>query len=178
MAEHWFPDNSVICNFGAVDQLSLLKGYLRGRGRVVEAVAREITQSSSWVPALLQLDQQEWFGEPIVISEEADRNAVEQMRRHQFGGTVKEPKKHLGESQTLHVIQSTGFEGSTWITDDGDAYAFGRRRQIVTKNTFEVLQALVAFGEITSDSAFELMVRMDECDRGLMYQPTSAREFL
>jgi hypothetical protein len=33
MTLYWFPDNTVLCNFAAVDGLALLEQILRGRGR-------------------------------------------------------------------------------------------------------------------------------------------------
>jgi predicted nucleic acid-binding protein len=43
---HWFPDNTVLCNFAAVDALTLLEQVLDGRGRWVEAIAHEAKQSA------------------------------------------------------------------------------------------------------------------------------------
>ncbi|MGH3277686.1 MAG: hypothetical protein ACRDNW_00920 [Trebonia sp.] len=42
MTEHLFPDNTVLCNFAAVNRLDLLKSVLGGRGRWTEAVAYEV----------------------------------------------------------------------------------------------------------------------------------------
>lgn len=39
-----FPDNTVLCNFAAVDQLSLLRNWLLDRGRWSEAVAAEASR--------------------------------------------------------------------------------------------------------------------------------------
>lgn len=41
MTDHLFPDNTVLCNFAAVNRLDLLKSVLSGRGRWTEAVAYE-----------------------------------------------------------------------------------------------------------------------------------------
>lgn len=38
MADPVFPDNTVLCNFAAIERLDLLIGWLRGRGRWTEAV--------------------------------------------------------------------------------------------------------------------------------------------
>ena len=55
MAEHLFPDNTVLCNFAAVDRLDLLKSVLGGRGRWTEAVAYEASRSAAKLPPLLRL---------------------------------------------------------------------------------------------------------------------------
>ena len=70
MPIHWFPDNSLICNFAAVDQLGLLRTSLHGSGRIVEAVEYEIERSSAHVPHLRGLDTNEWFGDAISFQDE------------------------------------------------------------------------------------------------------------
>ena len=36
MVQGLFPDNTVLCNFAAVERLDLLRDWLRGRGRWTE----------------------------------------------------------------------------------------------------------------------------------------------
>ncbi len=172
---HWFPDNSVIVNFGRIDRLDLLKSYLRDRARVTQAVSREITDSTNIVPAMQFLDQQEWFGDPIRVVGDVGR--VEGIRRHVFGGSRNEPRKHLGESETLYIIQfDTEYSDSVWITEDKSAYDFAKKNSIITRNTFEVFKELCAFGELTKEAAFDLMESLFQMER-LFYCPRSSREF-
>ncbi|MHC2187097.1 hypothetical protein ACVLV4_002764 [Rathayibacter agropyri] len=178
MPAHFFPDTSVLCNFAAVDQLRLLETYLSARGRVVEAVAREIMQSTRFVSNLRQIDLSQWFGDEIRIDAPMDVRAVEQTRVARFGGRKDEPTKHLGESQTLHVIGNfAGYSDSVWLTEDRSAYRLARRRGIVTKHTCEILQALVAQSEMTSTDAYETAIGILDRDRPLLVQPDSARYF-
>lgn len=72
MNQFLFPDNTVLCNFAAVDQLDLLKAVLDGRGRWTEAVAYEATRSAAVLPALRALAESGWLDEPIEISDETD----------------------------------------------------------------------------------------------------------
>lgn len=175
---HFFPDTSILCNFASVDQLRLLRTFLAERGRVVEAVAREIGQSSRHVPNLRQVDLHEWFGEAIRVDALSDVQAVEQTRVARFGGRRDEPTKHLGESQTLHVIASfEGYSDSIWLTEDRSAYDLAKKRGIVTKHTCEILQTLVAYGEMSATDAYETAVGILDRDRSLMVQPPSARFF-
>ena len=172
---HWFPDNSVIVNFGHIDRLELLQGHLRDNGRVTQAVSAEILSSAMYVPALNSIDQREWFGD--VIEVEGDNGAVEGIRVHRFGGNRYHPKQHLGESETLYVIQFLpGYRDSIWITEDKSAYQFATKNGIAARNTFDVFKEMVAFGELTSTEAFGLMCRLDQLNR-LFYCPTSAAEF-
>jgi hypothetical protein len=63
---HWFPDNTVLCNFATVGALALLEQVLDGRGRWVEAIAHEAEQSARYLPALAQV------GPPITTRDTAD----------------------------------------------------------------------------------------------------------
>lgn len=44
-----FPDNTVLCNFGTVSRLDLLRKVLDGCGRWTEAVAEEARRSAAYV---------------------------------------------------------------------------------------------------------------------------------
>lgn len=92
MTRHcWFPDNTVLCNFSAVDRLSLLEKVLDGRGRWTQAVAAEAEQSKRYWPKLSQLLADGWLGEPIEIddpTETALKNTVDLMREAIVGGLV------------------------------------------------------------------------------------------
>lgn len=128
MPIHWFPDNSLICNFAAIDQLGLLRKSLHGAGRIVEAVEYEIERSAARVPNLHRLDTSDWFGVAIKFQDEQDQRAIESMRRNRFGGDDDRPLEHLGESQTLHLLRTrTEFAGSVWMSEDGVPCAWLRR---------------------------------------------------
>src|SRR5713226_8544369 len=104
MTEFLFPDNTVLCNFAAVERLDLLESVLGGRGRWTEAVAYEASRSARVLPALGGLVAGCWLGEAIEISDEPDVLQINQIRRAVFGGTDDKPLKHLGEAQTCFVI--------------------------------------------------------------------------
>lgn len=177
MTDYWLPDNTVTCNFAIIDRLDLLKTFLSDRGRVVEAVAQEIRNSAEVVPHLARLDLQEWFGDPIRVVKDADIRAVDNIRIGVFGGTGREPLRHLGESQTIYVIRSRSeFRNSVWITDDEQAFRYAKQQGIQTWKTVDIFSALVANGELESTTAFELCVAI-EAERNLLDPPTSAKDF-
>ena len=60
-----FPDNTVLCNFGTVGRLDLLRKVLDGCGRWTEAVAEEARRSAAYVRDLTRLPTEGWLGEPI-----------------------------------------------------------------------------------------------------------------
>ena len=176
MTEYLFPDNTVLCNFAAVNRLDLIKSVLGGRGRWTEAVAYEASRSASKLPALRGLASEGWLDEPIEIANESDIRKVSQIRRAVFGGTDEAPLKHLGEAQTCYVIKTwPEFAGSWWISDDGEALRYAKFQRITTRETIDIMSIAVADGDIGARDAFDLMQRMADSDRYLRL-PKSAEE--
>lgn len=174
-----FPDNSVIVCFGHADELEVLEQYLRGRGRVVEAVAREITDSSAHVPALATLDQDEWFGDPIPITGEKNIRAVEGLRIAVFSGSKAKPRQHLGESQTLHLLHTDDtYKDSIWLTEDREAYNFAQRQQITTRDTFGILCEMVGYLDLDIDRAYAVAQNILDVGEPMLRPPNSPRDFL
>jgi hypothetical protein len=176
MADHLFPDNTVLCNFAAVDRLDLLKSVLGGRGRWTEAVAYEASRSAGKLPPLLRLPLEGWLDEPIEISDPADVRKIARIRRAVFDGTDDQPLKHLGEAQTCYVIKNwASFAGSWWISDDGDAIRYAKFQNIITRETIDIFSIAVADGDISAAEAFGLMKEMAARDRYLRL-PKSAED--
>ncbi len=168
MTEYLFPDNTVLCNFAAVNRLDLIKSVVGGRGRWTEAVAYEASRSASKLPALRGLPAEGWLDEPIEITSESDIRKINQIRRAVFGGTDDNPLKHLGEAQTCYVIKNWAeFAGSWWISDDGEALRHAKFQGIITRETIDVVSIAVSGGDIGARDAFALMQQMADCDRHL-----------
>ena len=73
MAPVVFPDNTVFCNFAAVERIDLLIAWLRGRGRWCETVHHETTRSARCLSALTQLTGNgSPLGDPIIIDDPSD----------------------------------------------------------------------------------------------------------
>lgn len=165
MTRGLFPDNTVLCNFAAVDRLDLLRDWLRGRGRWTAAVAFEAGRSARHLPALSDVLDEGWLGEPIEVSWEED---VDRTRRVVFGGRRQEPLKHLGEAETCVLIQrDVTFQGSWWLSDDRDAVEYAKGRGIVTHRTIDIFRFLVADGDLTAEHAYDLMQAMYRAGREL-----------
>ena len=164
-------------NFAVVNRLDLLKGHLGDRARATEAVVFEIGRSASRTPHLDSVDCVAWFGRPIEIKKAADIAAVNLIRTARFGGRQNEPLKHLGESQTIHVLSTfRDYAGSVIITDDGDAYRYSKSKGLSAKCTVDLLREMVLMGDLTAEEAFALALEMDSNDRTLVNHPTSARD--
>jgi hypothetical protein len=176
MTQFLFPDNTVLCNFAAVDRLDLLKAVLGGRGRWTEAVAFEAENSARVLPALRPLTETGWLDEPIEINDESEVQQVERIRRAVLGGTEGKPLQHLGEAQTCHVIMHwTSFAGSWWISDDKEALRYARFQGITTRETIDLMNIAVVDGDIAAGDAYDLMLAMADCGRFLRL-PRSAEE--
>ena len=168
MTEFLFPDNTVLCNFAAVERLDLLKSVLGAKGRWTEAVAYEASRSANHLPDLGCLAADGWLDDPIEISDASDVRKIEQIRRAVFGGTDAMPLQHLGEAQTCHVILHwTEFAGSWWISDDREALRYARFQGITTRETIDLMSVAVVNGEIADRDAFDLMNKMVKCGRHL-----------
>jgi hypothetical protein len=156
-----FPDNTVLCNFAAVRQLSLLERVLSRRGRWTEAVAREARDSSAYWPDLAGLSFDGWLGAPIEITSQQDQQAVERIRRAVFGGDRRRAKQHLGEAQTCYVIKNSAeFTGSWWVSDDRDALDYARHQKIETYETQHMVALAVHMGQISAEQGFGLLSAM------------------
>lgn len=178
MTEFLFPDNTVLCNFAAVEHLDLLKSVLDGRGRWTEAVAYEASRSARVLPALGSLVADCWLDEAIEISDESDVRQINRIRRAVFGGTDDAPLKHLGEAQTCFVILNwTEFAGSWWISDDQEALRYARFQGITTRETIDLVNLAVVNGDIDAGGGFDLMRQMADQGRCLRL-PNSAADLL
>jgi hypothetical protein len=177
MTEAFFPDNTVLCNFAAVERVDLLRSVLSERGRWTEAVAYEASRSAAHLRALAGLAADGWLGDPVEVTSDADIQAIERIRRAAFGGTDDRPLQHLGEAQTCYVIKHWAeFAGSWWITDDREALRYAKFQGITTRETIDLMSIAVVNGDVGATDAFSLMNLMADRDRGLRL-PKTASDF-
>jgi predicted nucleic acid-binding protein len=168
MTEFLFPDNTVLCNFAAVDRLDLLTAVLDGRGRWTEAVAYEATKSARVLPSLGELTANRRLGEAIEIDNESEIQQINTIRRVVFGGTDGNPLKHLGEAQTCFVILKwSEFAGSWWISDDREALRYARLQGITPRETIDLVSTAVITGYIAAKDGVDLMRQMASQGRHL-----------
>ncbi|MBT0774285.1 hypothetical protein KIH74_35405 [Kineosporia sp. J2-2] len=163
-----FPDNTVLCNFAAVHQLSLLRKVLSGKGRWTDAVAREAQKSSAYWPDLVSLPFDGWLGSPIEITDRQDLQGIERIRRAVFGGTSKHARQHLGEAQTCYLLKhSEEFSGSWWVSDDRDSIDYARSQKLEAYETRHLIGMAVQMDEISADRGFDLLNAMRDEGRHL-----------
>ena len=177
MTDALFADNTVLCNFAAVERLDLLRSVLAGRGRWTEAVAYEASRSAAYLPALRVLPLEGWLEQPVAVSDEAGARTVERIRRAVFGGPHDRPLRHLGEAQTCYVIlHRAAFRGSWWLSDDQESVRYARRQAIPARETIDLMRLAVTDGLVAARDAVDLMRKMSDNDRHLRL-PASAEDF-
>lgn len=168
MAAQMFPDNTVLCNFAAVGRLDLLEEHLRGRGRWTEAVAYEWSRSAGHYRVARADADLAWLGDPIEIEQPALVDLVERVRRRVFGGAIERPLQHLGEAQTCLLLSEVPqYQGSFWVSDDRDALEYARGRGLLTRDTLDLFQGIVADGDLPARPAYDLIHRMHAQGRAL-----------
>lgn len=173
MAAALFPDNTVLCNFASIGRVSLLRDWLRGRGRWTDGVELEARKSAEHLPHLHEVFIDGWLGEAIEPTPEEEAR-IRSIRRVVFGGTEDAPLEHLGEATTCHLIRTRSeFSDAWWITDDRAAYDYAKRQTIIVRDTCDIFSDLIAEGELTPDNAFALLTAMSERDRGVRLPPSA-----
>lgn len=174
-----FPDNTVLCNFGTVGRLDLLRKVLDGCGRWTEAVAEEARRSAAYVRDLSRLRAEGWLGEPIELCTDAEIALADRLRRAVFGGLPTEPLRHLGEAETLALVQTRQeFAGAVWITDDRDAGEYATARGIPVKNTVTLMREAAVSGQIDYTEGHRLLLAMVAGGRHLRDVPERAERLL
>ncbi|GGP03921.1 hypothetical protein LDL08_29320 [Nonomuraea glycinis] len=170
---YWFPDNTVLINFACVSRLDLLKEILRGRGRWTDAIADEAARSARFYPDLADIAREAWLGDPIEVTSSQEQLLVERIRRAAFGGPADQPRKHLGEALTCHVIRSRPeFSASFWITDDRDAAEYAKGQGIATRDTQDLISEGVQDGCVSRDDGFKLLQEMSRLGRAVRVPPS------
>lgn len=166
MSDFLFPDNTVLCNFAAVERLDLLRAVLAGRGKWTAAVSREARKSAEQLPALHDLRRQGWLGEAIRVTAPDDVENVGHLRTAVFGGQSDRYLQHLGEAETCHIIQHwPQFSGAWWISDDKSALEYAIGQGIMTAETLDVMQLAVKAGFVAAEDGFALMQKMRQLNR-------------
>lgn len=168
MSSYLFPDNTVLCNFAAVERLDLLRSVLNGQGRWTAAVAYEAERSARVHPALSKVTAEGWMGDPIEVTDATEIRQINHLRRVVFGGTDDQPLKHLGEAETCYLLRErVEFAGAWWISDDREALRYAKFQGITTRETIDLMSTAVVNGDVAAREAFDLMHQMSEHDRYL-----------
>jgi hypothetical protein len=149
-------------NFAVVDSLWVLKARYAGAASWTEAIRYELQRGLPAEPklqAVLDLENG-WLGAPVRL-EEPGLAPVDLVRRG-LGGTGSMPLQHLGEAEAIYVLEREDGRRRIFITDDGPAAVFARRRPagIQVLDAAAVLADAFAMGDIGCPQAYDLLKAM------------------
>lgn len=174
------PDNRLVVvdactweNFAVIDGLWVLKARYAGIVSWTEAIRYELQRGVRAVPRLREVLDLEsaWLGEPVRPEGEA-LGQVDLIRRG-LGGMASEPLKHLGEAEAIHFLEQASGSRRIFITDDGPAADFARRRPsgIQVLDAADVLADAFAMGDIGCPDAYEMLQAMWNYPREVRVPP-------
>jgi hypothetical protein len=167
-------DACTLQNFAVVDALWVLKCRYGGRAGWTEGVRHEIRRGLRTEPLLQRVLDLEngWLGNPLCLDEPGDYEDVDLIRRG-LGGTSAEPLKHLGEAESIHALERADAHDRVFVTDDGPAADFVRRRPggLRVLDAASVLAEAYAYGELRCPQAYELLTAMWKYPREIRVPP-------
>lgn len=140
MSLMFFPDNTVLVNFGIINRYDLLAELVRDGGRWCATVAEECDMSAAHHPAMSQAHT--IFGEPIRPEgrENADSQILRQAMVRPSDG-LDHRYKHLGEAETITIVVTRGWApDAIFLTDDGDAATYAQADGIKCLTTWDLFR--------------------------------------
>jgi predicted nucleic acid-binding protein len=143
----FFPDNTVLNNFAIIGQMKMLAKLIGDRGHWCATVAQECRKGAGY-PGLEEMATADGiFGEPL-YPVGADRINIG-ILREKMAEPGDDATKHLGEAETIVIIQSQGFHRSFFVTDDVGAQREAKLAGIATVTTWQILRLLVRGGRLS-----------------------------
>jgi predicted nucleic acid-binding protein len=154
-------------SFATVDRLDLLESRFAGRVTWTRAVQIEVKRGIQRANCLEKVGLCTWLGEPVDLPTD-DMLTYLQLDelRQALGGTNAKPTEHLGEAETIHYIETVA-PSAIFVTDDRSAMDFAGNRGIAVMNSAAVLRECYIHDEIGCPDAYQLLLAMSECGRGV-----------
>lgn len=133
----FFPDNTVLINFGIINRYDLLEALTKQQGRWCASVANECDDWSGKYPAMN--DAWNVFGNPIEPTHRESQDT--QILRQMLAKPEDARYKHMGEAETITVITSRGWvQEAVFLTDDHEAAKRANRDGIRTVTTWDLFK--------------------------------------
>lgn len=138
MSRLFFPDNTVLINFALIARTDLLERLVDGRGAWSGAVASECARSAR-EPGLAAMGQAgDIFGEPWHPETGAEHVEIRTLR-DRLAKPGDRPRQHLGEAETLVIIERRSPD-AIFVTDDAGAALIAKVRGVPVTTTWELLK--------------------------------------
>lgn len=160
-----FFDANTLINFAVIDRLDILERHYGGCATWTDGVQFEIKRGVQFDQRIQRVLDVPWLGSPIEIEGVVDLTRVELLRVC-LSGSSSRPMKHLGEAQTIFLLE-TSHKSSFFITDDRPAADFARRRGLSVMDSVDVLRECYRKGEVGCPEAYDLLVEISLQDRGV-----------
>jgi predicted nucleic acid-binding protein len=152
-----FFDTNVLWNFAVVGRLDILEKLYAGRCHWTVSVYDEAWESKRHEAALADLFEQGWLPEPTEVPV-GEYPEVFKLRRA-IGSVLAKTLEHMGEAETLHVIQ-TQHPGAQFLSDDRPATHMARQRKIAAGDTVHVMRQAFVVGITGCPDSYELLKEM------------------
>lgn len=169
-------DGCTLENFAIVNRLDLLDSRYGHRAAWTYTIKKEVTRGLKNAPHLQSILDAHWLGQPLDIGTTAEMSDIFDLCRRigKLPSDSTPTRENLGEAEVIFLMDKSP---TNWlfVTDDGPARDFARRRRLQVMNSAEVLADCHAMGDIKCPDAYELLKRMANLGRGV-YVPPSHRD--
>lgn len=164
-------DTNSLWNFAVVERLDILETRYGSRACWVDTVAAEVDVAEGYEPLLAMLRHCPWLGSPVPLENNACLTDVLRIQRA-LAAPTDPPSRHLGEAESIHVIEHE-MGGHAWfVTDDNGAVDLALRRGIRALRTDAVLRECYAMDELRCPDPFDLLVQMADAGRSGVQVPS------
>jgi len=136
-------NNTVLSNFGLVNQMKLLQQAVRNRAATTKAVLREFHQGIElgYLPSI----SMDWL---VILELDEEEKAIFQLLNQRYGA---------GEASCLAVAQKRGMK---FVTDDRDARRYAQRLGIPVSGTIGILVDLIRLKVLSLQEANSILREM------------------
>jgi len=171
-----FPDNTVLVNFGILDEVDTLLSLLsRIQGAWCATVAQECSRSAG-IDGLQDLAHvAEVLGVPLFPETQAEHQHVRMMqaRLSSPGDTMHD---HLGEAETIALVVHRGISAA-FVTDDKAARRLAEAQGINCYSTFDLLKLCYRAGLLDADTLWVHLCTLRAESRGAPPSVTTRTAF-
>lgn len=148
-----FADNTVLIHFGLIDQFVLLERLLNGQGTWTSSVRIECLESSEYAGLGALATAESFLGDAAAPSTDAEYLAIDAIRE-ELRVPGDGPHKHLGEAETLALIQMRSLDAQM-ITDDTGAMRVAAKLGIRIITSAQLLLLAARVGLTTAQECWD-----------------------
>jgi predicted nucleic acid-binding protein len=157
-------DTNALWNFAVVRRMDVIETRYGDRACWTETVRDEIHVAVGYEPLLTEVEASTWLRGPLKPRSPKCLQKVATIQRI-LAAPGDPPSRHLGEAETIHVIEHE-LDGDAWfVTDDNMAVDLAVRRGIRVLRTDDVLRECFEMFDLRCPEPFDLLVQMAAAGR-------------